>query len=79
MLFASTIGQIGHPFYVAFAWLLAAIYSGIPNYAIAIALLTLIVMVIAFPITLKQTRGMMKQMGGGKRPRIPSLPGVRAR
>ena len=27
----------------------------------------------------EQTRGMMKQMGGGKRPRIPSLPGVRAR
>jgi signal recognition particle subunit SRP54 len=27
----------------------------------------------------EQTRGMMKQMGGGKRPRIPSLPGMRAR
>jgi len=60
VLFASTIGQIGAPFYKAFAWVLALIYSAIPNYAIAIALLTVLVMVVVFPVTLKGTRGMMK-------------------
>ena len=60
MLFASTIGQIGQPFYKAFAWVLALIYSAIPNYAISIALLTVLVMIVVFPVTLKGTRGMMK-------------------
>ena len=60
MLFASSIGQIGHPFYLAFAWVLAEVYSVIPNYAIAIAVLTVLVMILVFPITLKGTRGMMK-------------------
>ena len=59
-MFASTIGQIGQPFYRAFAWVLAFIYSAIPNYALAIALLTILVMIVVFPITLKGTRGMMK-------------------
>ena len=59
-MFASVIGQIGHPFYVAFAWLLAFYYSLIPNYAVAIALLTLSVMIVTYPITLRGTRGMMK-------------------
>ena len=60
MILASTIGQIGHPFYVAFAWVLAAIYGVVPNYAVAIAGLTVLVMIVVFPITLKGTRGMMK-------------------
>ncbi|HEY5274030.1 MAG TPA: YidC/Oxa1 family membrane protein insertase [Acidimicrobiales bacterium] len=60
MLFASSIGQIGAPFYHAFAWVLALIYGAIPNYAIAIALLTILVMIVVFPVTLKGTRGMMK-------------------
>jgi YidC/Oxa1 family membrane protein insertase len=60
VLFASSIGQIFHPFYVAFAWVLAKIYGVIPNYAIAIAVLTVLVMIVVFPITLKGTRGMMK-------------------
>jgi len=60
MLLASTLGQIAHPFYVAFAWLMAVFYSVIPNYAIAIALLTLAVMVVVFPITRRGTRSMMK-------------------
>lgn len=59
-MFASVIGQIGHPFYVAFAWLLESYYSLIPNYAVAIALLTLTVMIVTYPITLRGTRGMMK-------------------
>jgi len=60
VLLGSSIGSIGHPFYLAFAWVIAGFYSLIPNYAIAIALLTLSVMVVVFPITLKGTRGMMK-------------------
>lgn len=60
MLLASTLGQIAHPFYVAFAWLMATFYSVIPNYAIAIALLTLVVMIVVFPITRRGTRSMMK-------------------
>ena len=60
MLLGSSIGTIGHPFYTAFAWLLARFYDLIPNYAVAIAMLTLAVMILVFPITLKGTRGMMK-------------------
>ncbi len=60
MLLASTLGQIAHPFYLAFAYLLAAFYAAIPNYAVAIALLTLVVMVVVFPITRRGTRSMMK-------------------
>lgn len=60
MILASTLGQIGHPFYVAFAWVLAEIYGAIPNYAVAIAGLTILVMIVVFPVTLKGTRGMMK-------------------
>jgi YidC/Oxa1 family membrane protein insertase len=61
MLFASNpIGQIFHPFYVAFASALSIFYDLIPNYAIAIAMLTIAVMILVFPITLKGTRGMIK-------------------
>jgi YidC/Oxa1 family membrane protein insertase len=61
MLLASNpIGQIFHPFYLLFAWLISAFYDFIPNYAVAIALLTLTVMIVVFPITLKGTRGMIK-------------------
>jgi YidC/Oxa1 family membrane protein insertase len=60
MLFASSIGEIAHPFFIAFAWLIERFYSLIPNYAIAIALLTLVVMIVVFPITRRATRSMMK-------------------
>jgi YidC/Oxa1 family membrane protein insertase len=59
-MLTSTIGQLAHPFYEAFAWVLAAAYQLIPNYAIAIAILTIVVMMLAFPVTLRGTRGMMK-------------------
>jgi YidC/Oxa1 family membrane protein insertase len=59
-MIASAIGQLAHPFYEAFAWVLAAAYQLIPNYAIAIAILTIVVMIVAFPITLRGTRGMLK-------------------
>jgi YidC/Oxa1 family membrane protein insertase len=60
MLLASTLGQLGHPFYEIFAWVLAEAYQLIPNYAVAIAILTVVVMIAVFPITLRGTRGMMK-------------------
>jgi YidC/Oxa1 family membrane protein insertase len=59
-MLASITGQVGHPFYLAFAWLLAAFFAVIPNYAIAIALLTLVVMIVVLPVTLRATRAMMK-------------------
>lgn len=60
MIFASSIGEIAHPFFIAFAWLIAVFYSLIANYAIAIALLTIVVMIVVFPITRRATRSMMK-------------------
>src|SRR5436190_8165954 len=41
------------------AGILAAFYSAIPNYAVAIILLTVLVMAITTPLTLKSTRSMM--------------------
>jgi YidC/Oxa1 family membrane protein insertase len=53
------LGQALHPLYQAIASLLAYCYALVPNYAIAIALLTLIVMVVLSPLTLKSTRSML--------------------
>jgi YidC/Oxa1 family membrane protein insertase len=58
-VFASTLGQIFQPFFNAMAWLIAFFYALIPNYAIAIALLTVTVMVITAPLTLKSTKSML--------------------
>ncbi len=60
MVLASTLGQIFQPIFDAFAWLLAEFYNFIPNYAVAIALLTILTMIITFPITRRSTRSMMK-------------------
>ncbi len=46
-------------FFAPFAQALALFYQWIPNYGVAIALLTLLVMVILTPLTLKGTRSMM--------------------
>jgi YidC/Oxa1 family membrane protein insertase len=59
-MLASIFGQLGQPFFAASAWMLAAFYALVPNYAAAIALLTLAVMAVVFPITLRATRGMFK-------------------
>jgi YidC/Oxa1 family membrane protein insertase len=53
------LGQVLNPLYQAIASLLSYCYALIPNYAIAIALLTLIVMVVLSPLTLKSTRSML--------------------
>jgi YidC/Oxa1 family membrane protein insertase len=54
-----SIGQIFQPLFKLFAGILAAIYSVIPNYAIAIILLTIIVMGALTPLTVKSTKSMM--------------------
>ncbi|HZU74055.1 MAG TPA: YidC/Oxa1 family membrane protein insertase [Acidimicrobiales bacterium] len=52
-------GSVFDPLYHALAWLLALFYSVVPNYGIAIALLTLVVMVVVSPLTVKGTRSML--------------------
>jgi YidC/Oxa1 family membrane protein insertase len=56
VVLASTLGQIFRPLYEALAWTLAFFYALIPNYAVAIALLTVAVMVVTSPFTVKSTK-----------------------
>jgi YidC/Oxa1 family membrane protein insertase len=58
-MFASTLGQVFQPLFQAMAWLMALFYALVPNYAIAIALLTVVVMIVTAPLTVKSTRSMM--------------------
>jgi len=55
----SSVAKIFHPIVYAVAWLLAFIYEFIPNYAIAIAILTVIIMALLTPLTVKSTRSMI--------------------
>jgi YidC/Oxa1 family membrane protein insertase len=57
-LFAD-IGKVFHPLFLLFGWILAGIYSVIPNYAVAIAGLTILIMAALTPITVKSTRSMI--------------------
>jgi YidC/Oxa1 family membrane protein insertase len=54
-----SIGQIAHPVFVFFGWILAGIYAVIPNYAIAITGLTVIIMACLTPLTVKSTKSMI--------------------
>ncbi len=47
------------PIFDAIGWLLAQFYSVIPNLGIAIILLTIVIMLLLYPLTAKQTRSMM--------------------
>ncbi len=60
LMFASTIGQIFKPLYELLAGIIAFFYSIIPNFAIAIALLTVVVMIVTAPLTVKSTRSTIK-------------------
>ncbi len=54
------VGGVFQPIFHLIGWMLAFIYDHIvPNYAIAIALLTVIIMGILTPFTVKSTRSMM--------------------
>lgn len=47
------------PFFNGLAWLLSAFYSLVPNYAFAIAMVTVTAYLFLFPVMLKQTRSML--------------------
>ncbi|MGA2520510.1 MAG: membrane protein insertase YidC [Acidimicrobiales bacterium] len=55
-ILGSTIGQIFQPLYEALAYTMAFFYALIPNFAVAIALLTVAVMAVTAPLTVKSTR-----------------------
>lgn len=55
----SAIGQIFHPLFVVVATVLAWIYGVIPNYAVAIGLLTVLIMALLTPLTVKSTKSML--------------------
>ena len=52
------IGGVFQPLFHLIGWILAELYRFIPNYAVAIALLTVIIMGILTPFTVKSTRSM---------------------
>ncbi len=54
-----TVGEIFHPLFVLVGTVLAFIYGLIPNYAIAIILLTILIMALLTPLTIKSTKSMM--------------------
>ncbi len=58
-ILGSTIGKIFEPLYTLMGTLIAFFYSVIPNYAIAIALLTVAVMIVTAPLTVKSTKSMV--------------------
>jgi YidC/Oxa1 family membrane protein insertase len=60
LMLASTVGQIFKPLYELLAGIIAFFYSIIPNFAIAIALLTVVVMIVTAPLTVKSTRSTIK-------------------
>jgi YidC/Oxa1 family membrane protein insertase len=52
----STLGQLFQPLYHAMAWIMAGCFTLVPNYAVAITLLTLIVMALSAPLTIRSVR-----------------------
>jgi YidC/Oxa1 family membrane protein insertase len=65
VVIASTLGNIFKPLYEAMAWLIAFFYRIIPNYAFAISMLTIVVMAVTAPLTVKSTKSMaaMQRLG----------------
>ncbi len=55
----STLGNIFKPFYDLMGTIIAFFYALIPNYAVAIALLTVVVMIVTAPLTVKSTKSMV--------------------
>ena len=56
----SIIGTVLHPIFVLVGYVLAFFYGLVPNYAVAIALLTIVVMIVVFPLTRASARSMMR-------------------
>jgi YidC/Oxa1 family membrane protein insertase len=57
--FSHAVGGVFQPIFHLFGWLLALCYDLIPNYAVAIALLTIVIMGVLTPFTIKSTKSMM--------------------
>ena len=57
--FKHAVGSIFQPIFHVVGWMLAACYDLIPNYAVAITLLTIIIMAVLTPFTIKSTKSMM--------------------
>ena len=55
----SKVGYIFQPLFKLFATILAAIYGVVPNYALAIIILTILVMAVLTPLTVKSTKSMI--------------------
>lgn len=55
-VFGSTLGQIFQPLYQAMAWVLAACYALVPNYAVAIAVLTFLAVTVSAPLVYRTIR-----------------------
>jgi len=55
----SSIAKIFHPIVYGVAWMLATIFGVIPNYAVSIAILTVVIMALLTPLTVKSTRSMV--------------------
>jgi YidC/Oxa1 family membrane protein insertase len=55
-IIGSALGQIFQPLYQAMAWILAACYAFVPNVAVAIAILTVVVMILTAPLTIRSIR-----------------------
>jgi YidC/Oxa1 family membrane protein insertase len=53
------VGEIFHPLFELVGTILAFIYGLIPNYAIAIILLTILIMALLTPLTIKSTKSMI--------------------
>jgi YidC/Oxa1 family membrane protein insertase len=52
-------GTIFQPIFHGIAWLMAAFYSLVPNYLFAIVMLTIVIMAVLTPLTVKSTRSMV--------------------
>jgi YidC/Oxa1 family membrane protein insertase len=57
--FTHDVGSIFQPVFHLFGWILAFCYGLVPNYAIAIVMLTVIIMGALTPFTIKSTKSMM--------------------
>jgi YidC/Oxa1 family membrane protein insertase len=54
-----TVGDIFHPLFVAIATVLAWIYGIVPDYTAAIVILTVLIMALLTPLTIKSTKSML--------------------
>ncbi|HEX3794672.1 MAG TPA: YidC/Oxa1 family membrane protein insertase [Acidimicrobiales bacterium] len=55
----SDIGKVFHPLFELFGLILAGIYSVVPNYAVSIFGLTVLIMLALTPVTIKSTKSMI--------------------